>query len=237
MKIEKAPRKFLSNDLEIDSFEKIKPYFDNLLNRSISSKGEFEKWLEDRSELDAVLEEDLAWRYIRMTIDTKNEEHSNSYTFFVTKIQPELAPLDDQLNRKLMQSPIVKDYVNDDAFRIYFRSVGTQLNLFREENIPIEAFLNEKSQEFGAISGAQTIEHEGQEITMQKAAQFLKEQDENLRKTIFDKISIRRRKDIDALNNLYSELIVKRHELAVNAGFENFRDYKFQSLGRFDYTK
>ena len=144
MIIEKAPRKFLSNDLEIDSFEKIKPYFDDLLNRSISSKVDFEKWLEDRSELDAVLEEDLAWRYIRMTIDTKNEEHSNSYTFFVTKIQPELAPLDDQLNRKLMQSPFVKDYVNDDAFRIYFRSVETQLNLFREENIPIEAFLNEK---------------------------------------------------------------------------------------------
>jgi oligoendopeptidase F len=65
----------------------------------------------------------------------------------------------------------------------------------------------------------------------------LKEQDENLRKTIFDKISNRRRKDIDALNNLYSELIIKRQEIAVNAGFENFRDYKFQALGRFDYTK
>jgi oligoendopeptidase F len=237
MIIEKTPRNFLSNDLEINSFEVIKPYFDDLLNRSISSKIDFEKWLYDRSELDAVLEEDMAWRYIRMSIDTKNEEYSNAYSFFVSKIQPELAPLEDQLNHKLMQSSFLKEYMNDDAYRIYFRSVETQLNLFREENIAIEAYLNEKSQEFGSISGAQTIQHEGQEITMQKASQYLKEQDENLRKTIFDKISIRRRQDIDALNELYSELVKKRHELAVNAGFENFRDYKFQSLGRFDYTK
>ena len=172
-----------------------------------------------------------------MTIDTKNEEHSNSYTLFVTKIQPELAPLDDQLNRKLIQSPFIKEYMHCDAHRIYFRSVETQLKLFREENIAIEAFLNEKSQEFGIISGAQTIEHDGQEITMQKASQFLKEQDENVRKTIYEKMSIRRRKDIDTLNELYSELIIKRNELAINAGFDNFIDYKFQSLGRFDYTK
>jgi len=237
MKIEKPPRKFLSNHIEVDSWEVIKPYFDDLLNRSIENKIEFEKWLSDRSELDAVLEEDLAWRYIRMTIDTKNEAFSEAYSLFVTKIQPELAPLDDQLNRKLMQSQFINDFKSNDAYRIYFRSVETQLNLYREENVAIEAFLNEKSQEFGAITGAQTIEHEGQQITMQKAAQFLKEQDENLRKQIFDKISNRRRLDVEALDKLYSELIQKRHELAVNAGFENFRDYKFHALGRFDYTK
>ena len=237
MKIEKPRRKFLSNHIEVDSWEVIKPYFDDLLNRSIENKIEFEKWLSDRSELDAVLEEDLAWRYIRMTIDTKNEAFSEAYSLFVTKIQPELAPLDDQLNRKLMQSQFINDFKSNDAYRIYFRSVETQLNLYREENVAIEAFLNEKSQEFGAISGAQTIEHEGQQITMQKAAQFLKEQDENLRKQIFDKISNRRRLDVEALDKLYSELIQKRHELAVNAGFENFRDYKFHALGRFDYTK
>ena len=49
MIIEKTPRKFISNDLEINSFESIKPFFIDLLNRSISSKVEFEKWLEDRS--------------------------------------------------------------------------------------------------------------------------------------------------------------------------------------------
>ncbi len=43
--------------------------------------------------------------------------------------------------------------------------------------------------------------------------------------------------DKDALNELYSTLISKRQQVAQHAGFENYRDYKFAELGRFDYTK
>ena len=33
------------------------------------------------------------------------------------------------------------------------------------------------------------------------------------------------------------KLIEKRDQVAKNAGFENYRDYKFVEMGRFDYTK
>ena len=39
------------------------------------------------------------------------------------------------------------------------------------------------------------------------------------------------------MNELYSQLIERRDKVARNAGFANYRDYKFQELGRFDYTK
>src|SRR5574343_24072 len=237
MKIEKAKRTFVAENLQIDSWESIKTYFDDLLARTIETKDDYTKWLKDKSELEAVLEEDAAWRYIKMTIDTRDEALSNAYTFFVTKIQPELAPFEDQLNQKLVDSPYFAELDNDQAHHIYFRSVKTALELFREENIEIEAELNEKSQQYGSISAAQTIEHEGEQITMQKASSLLKEQDEVLRKTVFEKMAVRRAEDASKLDDLYTELIQKRHQLAKNAGFENFRDYKFQSLGRFDYTK
>jgi oligoendopeptidase F len=237
MKITKPKRSFVAENLAIDSWEVIQPYFEDLLNREITERSDFEKWLSDKSELEAVLEEDAAWRYIKMTIDTRDEALTNAYTFFVTKIQPELAPYDDKLNKKLVDSPYFEEFNKDEAYRIYFRSVKKALELFREENIPIEAELNEKSQLYGSISAAQTIEHNGEQITMQKASAMLKETDEELRRTVFEKMSIRRREDIDKLDSLYSELIEKRHQLAKNAGFDNFRDYKFQSLGRFDYTK
>ena len=236
MIIERNKRQFIKEDLTIQSWEDLKSYFDDLLAREIDSKEKFQQWLLDRSELDAVLEEDLAWRYIRMSIETNNEELASAYTFFVTKIQPELAPLDDALNRKFMYSPFRHDYT-DSAHQIYFRSIETQVNLFQEKNVPIEAELNELAQKYGAISAAQSIEYKGETITMQKASQLLKEQDEVVRQTVFDKLVERRRVDSDALNELFTQLITKRHELALNAGFENFRDYKFQALGRFDYTK
>jgi oligoendopeptidase F len=208
-----------------------------LLSRELNTKADFEKWLEDRSELDAVLEEDMAWRYIRMSIDTTNETFSAAYNLFITKIQPELAPLDDQLNRKLVDCSFKNEFNTDEAYKIYFRATEVQLNLFKEENVAIEAELNEKAQQYGAISAAQSIEHKGENLTIQKAAQLLKEQDENLRKEVFEKIANRRREDSEKLDELYTELIKKRHELALNAGFENFVDYKFQALGRFDYSK
>ncbi|MFM6935257.1 MAG: M3 family oligoendopeptidase [Flavobacteriales bacterium] len=236
MIIQKSKRHFLDEHLKIEAWEDLKPYFDDLISRDISQLVDFENWLKDRSELDAVLEEDLAWRYIRMSIETNNESLANDYTFFVTKIQPELAPLEDTLNRKFMESPLRHNYT-DSAYKIYFRSIETQVHLFREKNVSIEAELNELAQKYGAISAAQSIEYNGETLTMQKASQLLKEQDEHIRKSVFDLIVERRRVDTTALDDLYSQLIAKRHELALNAGFENFRDYKFQSLGRFDYTK
>lgn len=237
MKLVRNERYFLPNDFVLSTWEDIAPYFNTLLSANFSSKEEFITWLKNRSELDAFLEENLAWRYIRMTIDTRIKEFSDSYQFFVTEIQPKLAPLEDQLNKKMLESQFLNDLKKEEAYSIYIHSVETAVALFREENISLEAEVNEKSQLFGSISGAQSIEYNGETITMQKASSLLKEPEASLRKEIFEKISSRRKEDIDKLDSLYTELIQLRNKIAVNAGFENFRDYKFQSLGRFDYTK
>tara|TARA_B100000508_G_C11465858_1_gene282471 strand:- start:12556 stop:14265 length:1710 start_codon:yes stop_codon:yes gene_type:complete len=236
MNLERPKRQFLPEDFTIDTWEKVEKYFKDLEGRSIESKSDFKQWLKDQSELEAVLEENLAWRYIKMTINTKDEQLANDYTFFVKEIQPKLSPYSFRLNKKLSESPYKKEF-NDDAHKIYFRSVDTAIKLFNEENISLESEMAEKSQQFGAISGAQSIEHDGEKITMQKASTFLKENDESLRKEIFEKIAKRRSEDIDALDNLYTELIEIRHQIAKNAGFDNYRDYKFEQLGRFDYSK
>lgn len=237
MKLTQQQRHFVQNGLKINTWSDIEIYFKDLLDRTILTREELIQWLKDKSELEAVLEEDLAWRYIKMTIDTRDEALSSSYTDFVTKIQPEIAPFEDQLNKKLAESSFVSELEKDNAYQIYLRGVKTALELYRDENVPIEAEINEKSQQYGSISAAQSIEHEGNVLTMQKAASFLKETDEALRKLIFEKIHNRRLEDIDKLDQLYSELIQLRHKIALNAGFENFRDYKFKALGRFDYSK
>lgn len=43
--------------------------------------------------------------------------------------------------------------------------------------------------------------------------------------------------DKEELNKLFSNLLEKRHRIALNAGFVNYRDFRFKELGRFDYTK
>lgn len=236
MNISKPERHFIANDLTIDSWESIETYYNDLLERPIDTLEDFKQWLSDQSELDAVLEENAAWRYIKMTIDTTDEELNKSYMFFVTEIQPKMAPLEDKLNQKLASSPFAKELEGQSDYFIMFRKVRKALELYREENVKIISEIAEESQKFGALSAAQSIEHNGETLTMQKAALFLKETDESVRKEVFEKIASRRREDFDKFDELIDGLIKKRHQVAVNAGFKNFRDYKMESMGRFDYS-
>ncbi len=236
MKIVRPKRKFVDAKLSIDSWESVEGYYQDLLDRTISSPEDFKKWLSDQSELEAILEEDAAWRYIKMSIDTTDESLSSAYTFFVTEIQPKIAPFEDKLNRKLVDSPHAKILESSSDFFILFRSVRKALELYRDENVILHAELAEESQKYGALSAAQNIEYRGEELTMQKAALHLKDTDEDVRREVYQKISDRRRKDVDAFNDLLAILLNKRHQVALNAGFENFRDYKMAAMGRFDYS-
>jgi oligoendopeptidase F len=82
-----------------------------------------------------------------------------------------------------------------------------------------------------------TVEVNGQEYTLQQAAKFLEDPDRNIREDVYHKINGRRLQDKKELNDLFSSLLKKRHQVALNTGFENFRDYRFAELGRFDYSK
>ena len=228
-------RKFVPEDLIIDSWDKIKSLFDNLVEREISSASELEKWMLDQSELSAVLEEDMAWRYIKMNIDTTDKELGERFSFWIKEISPNTAPYSHKLNVKLIECPFLKE-LDQEKYRIYLRSVKKQIEIFRKENIPLFTVMEEKQQEYGAISAKMSIEVDGEKMTMQKAAQLLKSTDRVKREEVYNKISTRRLQDEKALDDLFDELIALRQEIAKNAGFDNYRDYMFAAMGRFDYT-
>lgn len=234
--IEKIPRKFLPEDFKITDWQNLEPYFKKLLDRSLNSKQDLEKWLQDISELEAVVGEDAAWRQIRMTCDTENKELEKAFEFFVMEIQPKMQPYADKLNRKLIENSFTKE-LDQKEFFTYLRNVKKSIDLFREENIPLQAETAVLAQQFGIISGKMTVEVEGKEYTLQQAAKFLESPDRRLREEVYRKINERRLQDKDQLNELYSKLVEKRNQIALNAGFANYRDYKFADLGRFDYTK
>lgn len=234
--IKKLPRQFLPEDFAIKNWDSLAPFFSNLEEREIRSVAELEKWLKDASELEAVISEDACWRQIRMTCDTENKELEESFNFFMMEIQPMIQPYADRLNKKLVACPFTNE-LDAEKYFTYLRNVKKNIDLFREENIAITAELNVMQQQFGMISGKMSVEVNGQEYTLQQAAKFLEDADRSLRESVYRKISERRLQDKEALNELFSSLLQKRHQVALNAGFANFRDYRFQELGRFDYTK
>ncbi|HVG14472.1 MAG TPA: M3 family oligoendopeptidase, partial [Chitinophagaceae bacterium] len=234
--INKIPRSFLPEDFVVTDWDGLQPFFEDLLNRPVNSVEDLKLWLQQMSELEAVVGEDAAWRQIRMTCDTENKELEKAFEFFVLEIQPKIQPYADKLNRKLVESPFVGSLSEKEYFT-YLRSVKKSIDLFRTENIPLQAEISVMAQQFGVISGKMSIEVEGKEYTLQQAAKFLESSNRNLREEVYRKIQDRRMQDKEQLNELFTKLLQKRHQVALNAGFTNYRDYKFTDLGRFDYTK
>ncbi|MBJ7429260.1 MAG: M3 family oligoendopeptidase [Bacteroidia bacterium] len=228
-------RRFLPNKIKVTAWDVLAPYFNQLLERTINSKEELENWLKDRSELEAFVSENLAWRYVKMTCDTTNKDLEQAYLFFVTEIEPQISPLTDQLNRKLVACQFINELDNDKYF-IYLRGVKKEIEIFREENVPLMAEIATESQKYGSIVGSMSVEIDGKELTLQQAANFLKNPDRSIRENAFLKINEVRSKHTAELDELFDKLISLRHQVAVNAGFDNFRDYMFAALGRFDYT-
>jgi len=234
--IQKLPRLFLPSNFVVTNWDSLEPWFKNLLERKIDTKEQLEQWLKDQSELEALVNEDACWRQIRMTCDTENKTLEDAFTFFVMELQPKIQPYSDALNKKLINHPLVNE-LDAEKYFTYLRSVKKSIELFKEENIPLQAALSVLQQQFGVTSGKMMVTVDGQEYTLQQAAKFLESHDRNKREEVYKKIQNRRLEDTITLNDLYNQLITKRNEEAVNAGFENYRDYRFKELGRFDYTK
>jgi oligoendopeptidase F len=235
--IPKRPqRKFLPENFSVTSWEGLKPYFDQLLSREINSVQELKQWFLDRSELEAVISEDMAWRYIRMTCYTENKDYLKEYQDFIQNIQPQIAPVSDKLNKKAAASAFLNQLASNEGYDILIRNLKKEIEIFRDENVPLFTEISTESQKYAQISGAMTVNIDGKEMTLQQASVFLMSTDRKKREEVYEKITRRRLQDKETLDQLFSKLVRLRHQVAVNAGFKNFRDYMFKALGRFDYT-
>ncbi|MFC5412833.1 M3 family oligoendopeptidase [Larkinella bovis] len=233
-------RPFIGEAFVLTTWDEVKPLYDNLVERPITNADELRQWFIDRSELESYLSENFAWRYIRMTCDTSDPELVQQFNFFITEIQPHLSAYENRLDKMAVDSPFLAD-LKDKGFDITIRGMKKAIDIFRDENIPLQTEIQSEQRKYGALVGAMTIELENaegvlEEITLPQASTLLQSPDRALRENVWRKIQERRHEDKASLDELYDRLVERRHQVAVNAGFENFRDYMFAAMGRFDYT-
>eukprot|EP00388_Colpodella_angusta_P000132 GDKJ01000476.1.p1 GENE.GDKJ01000476.1~~GDKJ01000476.1.p1 ORF type:complete len:575 (+),score=86.55 GDKJ01000476.1:1761-3485(+) len=228
-------RKFLTADFQLSTWESVKPLFDNLVERTLNNAEDLRKFFTDRSELESYLSENFAWRYIKMTCDTGDKEIKAHFDQFVTEIQPHLAEYDDVLNKKTLESPFL-DELTETGFDITIRGMKKSTEIFRNENIALFTEIQNLSSQYQATVGAMTVELDGQTKTLQQAGVFLENTDRALRESVYRKIQERRFQDHEKMDEIFNKLTALRHQIALNAGFENYRDYSFAALKRFDYT-
>jgi oligoendopeptidase F len=229
------PRHFVPAQIDLGEWAQIEPLLLELRERPLNSPAALEQWLLDQSELGACLSEEGSRRHIAATCHTDDEELEKRYLHFVTEISPRLKPHWDALGRKLLACPH-RESLDAHRHEVLVREVENDVALFREENIPLQTEDKRLQNEHHKITGAQMVEFRGETRTLPQMARFLEETDRTTREEAYRAVTARRMQDVEALNVIFDKMLDLRHQIAKNAGFDNFRDYQHQRLSRFDYS-
>jgi oligoendopeptidase F len=249
------PRSFLPLAVDLGDWPQIAPLFGQLEARApkCRSVAELERWLLDWSELNAALDEEASRRYIAMTCHTDSAEAEKAYLHFVENVEPQLKPRQFELEKiyicrrdELHESQTSttageKDGTrgtrpSEDRYLVFDRDVKNHVELFRPQNVPLETEEARLCQQYQKLTGALTVNFRGAEKTLVQMGRYLEEPDRALRQEAWELVAKRRLQEADKFDDIFDRQIRLRTQIARNAGFENYRDYAFRRLGRFDYT-
>ncbi|HKV84913.1 MAG TPA: M3 family oligoendopeptidase, partial [Ktedonobacterales bacterium] len=89
---------------------------------------------------------------------------------------------------------------------------------------------------YGKLTGERSVVWEGKEIPIVQLYPVFENPDRALRERAFGLSSERVIQDTPALAAYWRDAIHLRHQIAANAGFDDYRAYRWRQLYRFDYT-
>ncbi len=230
-------REFVPAGAELGNWEQVAPLFDRLEEqaRACNEVGAFEKWLVHWSELSAAMDEESAKRYIAMTCHTDDPEAEKAFLHFVENVEPQLKPRQFKLAQIYVNHPL-RGQLPQPRFQVFDRDTRLQVELFRAENVPLETEEAKLSQQYQKLSGGLTVQFRGEEKTLVQMGRYLEEPDRAVRQESWETVTRRRLAEAEKFDEIFDQLVRLRHQIAKNAGFDNYRDYAFRRLGRFDYT-
>ena len=224
----------LNDNFDATSLDSLEPVFNELLSRDVKSVSDLEVFFSDISDMAEHVSEAGARLYIGMTCDTENELKQTNFLNFVENIRPRMSEVSNKLDLKILNLDFLEQL--SDRYSLILRSMRNSIEIFREENIPLSVECTKLSTEYQKIIGAMTVNFEGMEYTLPQMRRFLESNDRETRRLAWASVRERRMKDSSRISEILDELIDKRNKIAQNAGFNNYVEYAFRSMERFDYS-
>lgn len=225
----------LPEDIDITSLEQAERFLNALLDSEPANADELLELLTKYSGLQKALSDELSWRYIRMTVHADDEAYSKAYNEFYANVYAPLEPLSFRIKSKFYASPHRHDLPSADYEHLN-RLYAKDIELFREENVPLKIEESELANQYGGIVSKLSAEFEGREQTVAQLSVYMKDPDRAKREAAW-----RLRMECYAgqeqqFDELFDKLKSLRVRIAHNAGFGNYRDYMHHDMGRFSYT-
>lgn len=211
-------------------WEKIQPLYQQL-QAIVLTEDSLVAWMEQWSDLRKLVDERYARLSLAVNLDTEDEEAEKRYHDFLENVYPSTMAADQMLKEKLLESGLTPT-----GMELALKKMRTESDLFRKENLPLMTDESKLGTQYDKIFGAQTVEWQGEELTLVQVNSALITTDRAVRKELWELLSQRQLKDREAINDLWVKFMEIRGKLADNAGFPDYRAFRWQQQLRLDYS-
>jgi oligoendopeptidase F len=230
-----AATTFVPDPLDATKWSTIEPLYQDLLDRPVDTEADFKRWLLDRSELDSAAGESRANLYISMTCHTDDESISGAWSAYLDEVPPRLKPVAFALHKR--QAELFEKFpLEPSRFEVLRRNTAREVELFRDENVPLETEIAKLDQRYDKICGEMSVEFEGETRTIAQMGKFLQDTDRARREAAWRAVGDRRLQDREPIEDIFDKMLELRQQMAANAGYDNYRDFEHDRKLRFDYT-
>ncbi len=206
------------------------PYYDELEAQALTAEN-VSDWLVNWTRLNNLIQEAGSRLRVATTQDTTDAEADTKLKNFLDTIQPPYQQAQQKLKEKLLASAL-----EPAGFEIPLRKMRAEAELFHEANLPLFTQEAKLGLEYNRTIGTQSMMWAGEEYTLVRARNLLRDDDRAVREQVWRAISARQLQDRETINGLWQQFMGVRKQIAQNAGFDTFLDFRWKQWGRFDYT-
>ncbi|MGB7338369.1 MAG: M3 family oligoendopeptidase [Phototrophicaceae bacterium] len=206
------------------------PYYEALLATDLNEDN-IEEWLANWDAVTRLYNEVSTRTRIGTRLDTTDEAASARLKNYMDTIFPEQQKVSFALNKKLVDSGIVPD-----SIKIPLRGIQADIRLYNEDNLPLFSEESSIDVRYMKIAGGQTVEWEGEEVTLPKLSTVMLDNDRDKRQKAWELSQARVLEDRETYNQVWREFMAVRKQIYQNAGFDDYRQYAWLDRGRFDYS-
>ena len=212
------------------NWESIQPLYQQLEDFELTEDSQ-DSWMEQWSDLRKLVDERYARLELATELDTTDEEAEKQYHDFLDNVYPSTKAADQVLKEKILGSELTPQ-----GMELALKKMQVEANLFCEENLPLMTEEKKLGTQYSKILGVQTIQWKGEELTLVQVKAALLTTDREVRKELWELLSRRQLKDRKAIDELWKKFMDVRGKLASNAGFQDYRAFRWQQQLRLDYS-
>ena len=202
------------------------------LEQTSLTQSNLAEWLADWTAVATAMEEMQCRLYVATSVNTNDKEAEELLMRFLDEIYPKWEQHEHNLKTKLLESGL-----SLEGLEVSLKKLRATAEVFCAANLPLQTQEAKLGQDYDKMIGAQTVEWDGETITLSRLAQVQQSHDRALREKAFRLDMERRLADRQTQNDLWVRFLDNRIVQAQNLGLgTDYRAFVWKRTCRFDYT-